>query len=215
MPSSFAASICVTSRRLAVCRLVKGALDTTCPSRDRNGVIVFIGTRVSSQTSRAVGRRPRLRPEITHAPRDRRRAAIGGCLQIHVAVAEAPSGCLAFLNASDIKAAAREGQLLAVTCLTSVSLDGQFTSASPTFELQRRLCDVKRAHVGVSAISGRDPLQSFGGRDQARQSRLWIESAKSRRHTGTGKTTHPEPEHASAVSSLHGDSCEVLRRLSR
>ena len=50
-----------------------------------------------------------------------------------------------------------ERQEVAATCLTSVSSDGQLTSASSMFELQRRLCDVKRAHAGVSAIPGHDP----------------------------------------------------------
>ena len=52
-----------------------------------------------------------------------------------------------------------EHPLMAATCLTSVSSDGQPTGASPTFEPQRRLCDVKQAQAGVSAIPGRDPLQ--------------------------------------------------------
>jgi hypothetical protein len=40
--------------------------------------------------------------------------------------------------------------------------DGQLIGASPTFERQRRLCDVKPARAGVSAMPGHDPRRSVG-----------------------------------------------------
>ena len=55
------------------------------------------------------------------------------------------------------EAACRQRRLMPATCLTLVSSNGQLTGASPTVEPQRRLCAVKRAYSGVSAIPGRDP----------------------------------------------------------
>jgi hypothetical protein len=62
------------------------------------------------------------------------------------------SAGLVSLNASHQTSDCRGRLLVAATCLTSVSSDRQLTGASPTFEPERRLCDVDTAHAGVSAI---------------------------------------------------------------
>ena len=70
-----------------------------------------------------------------------------------------------------LAAVVRERRDLAATCLTSVSSDGQLTVATLTFEPQRQLFELKRAHAGVSAMPGRDPLQSSA--PAAWSSALW------------------------------------------
>ena len=76
----------------------------------------------------------------------------GGCR-----FAKSHGSAMVSRRGAGIEADIRDWLLVAATCLTSVSSDGQLTSASSMFELQRRLCDVKRAHAGVSAIPGHDP----------------------------------------------------------
>ena len=43
--------------------------------------------------------------------------------------------------------------------------------ASLTFEPQRQLCDVKRAHAGVSATPGRDPMRKSTSANSTPRSR--------------------------------------------